>query len=78
MTYEKQPDGLPTNKAAVVAALAPVVAIYVEPVVAEVWPQIAGGVLAGPAVTQMLAAILGAVAALVVAWWVPDRAGVIE
>jgi hypothetical protein len=75
MTFEKQPDNLPTNKAAVAGIIAPLIAINAEPVVAEIWPQIAPAMLSGPAVTTALAALCGALAGLAVAWWVPDRAG---
>ena len=76
MTYEKQPDALPTNKATVVSVLAPVIALNLEPLVAEVWPHIAPALLSGPAATTAIAAIAGALAGLAAAWWVPDRAGV--
>lgn len=75
MSLERQPDNLPTNKAATVAAIAPLVALYAEPVAREIWPQVAPAMLAGPAMTTAVAALIGALAGLVVAWWVPDRAG---
>ncbi len=78
MAFETQPDSLPTNKATVAGILAPLVAINIEPVITEVWPMIAPAVLAGPAVTTFLAALAGALAGLALAWWVPDRAGVVE
>lgn len=78
MAFEKQPDGLPTNKSMIAGALAPIIALNAEPVVSEVWPQVAPVLLAGPAVTTALAALVGALAGLAVAWWVPDRAGVVE
>ncbi len=76
MTLATQPDFLPTNKAMTVAALAPGLALHVEPVVAEVWPQLVPLALAGPAMTTAVAWLASALAALVVAWWVPDRANV--
>jgi hypothetical protein len=75
MTFEHQPDALPTNKATVSGAIASLVAVNAEPVVAEVWPQIAPSLLSGPAMTAFLAALAGLMAGLAVAWWVPDRAG---
>jgi hypothetical protein len=74
--YEKQPDGMPTNKALTAASIAAVVTTYAQPVAAELWPQVAPAALAGPAMTGAVAALVGAMAALIVAWWVPDRAGV--
>ena len=76
MAFERQPDNLPTNKAATVAVLAPAGALYVAPIIAELWPQVAPALVAGPAVTEALAWLAGALAALAVAWFVPDRAGV--
>jgi hypothetical protein len=75
MTYERQPDALPTNKAAVSAAIGAAIVLHTEPVIAELWPQIAPAMLAGPAVTSAIAWAAGFTAALVVAWFVPDRAG---
>jgi hypothetical protein len=74
--YEKQPGLAPTNKAMTAAGIAAVVTTYAQPVAAELWPQIAPAALAGPAMTAAVAALVGALAALAVAWWVPDRAGV--
>lgn len=74
--YERQPDMLPTNKATVSGGVAVLVATYAGPVVAEIWPQIAPALLAGPAITEFLTAATALLAGLFVAWWVPDRAGV--
>lgn len=76
MTLARQPSPLPTNKALTVAALAPALALYVEPVAAELWPQIAPTILTGPETTAAVAWLLSALASLAVAWWVPDQANV--
>lgn len=74
--YETQVGSLPTNKSAVAASVGSLMVLYAEPVIAELWPQIAPALLAGPAFTSALAGLVGIFVALTVAWWVPDRAGV--
>jgi hypothetical protein len=76
MPYEKQPDALPTNKSLTAAAIGAGFMLHVEPVIAELWPEIAPAWAAGPAATDAIAWAAGILAALIVAWWVPDRAGV--
>lgn len=73
---ERQPDSLPTNKAVTAGSVAAVVSVYFGPAVAEVWPQVVPGALAGPDVTQLVSALAATLAGLAVAWWVPDRAGI--
>lgn len=75
--YEKQPDSLPTNKALVAGGIGSILTAYATPVVQEVWPVIAPTVVAGPQFTTFVAAIVGYSVALAVAWFVPDRAGVV-
>jgi hypothetical protein len=75
MTLERQPDNMPTNKAAVASSLAAVLAVYAQPAFAEVWPQIAPTMFSGPAATSLAAALLSTGIGLAVAWFVPDRAG---
>jgi hypothetical protein len=66
----------PTNKLSIGAAVAPIAALNAEPAVAEVWPQIAPAILSGPAVTTAMAAICGAFAGVLAAYWVPDAPNV--
>lgn len=75
MPYEKQPDNLPTNKLAVGSSVAVLIYAQAEPVVAEVWPQIAPAVLSGPAATAFVAGGVAILASWAIGWWVPDRAG---
>jgi hypothetical protein len=75
MPLERQPDALPTNKSAVAAAIGAALVLHAEPVVSEVWPLIAPVTLTGPAVTSAVSWLIGFLAALLVAWFVPDRAG---
>ena len=63
----RQPDALPTNKLAVAA--------LIGPAVTEAWPGIMADfypALSGPA----SALLAGALASLVIGWFVPDRANV--
>lgn len=76
MPLERQPDALPTNKSVTAAAIGAGFMLHVEPVIAELWPQIAPAFLAGPAATDAIAWCAGILAALAVAWFIPDRAGV--
>lgn len=46
---------------------------FVAPVVDEVWPQIAPAVLAGPAFTDALSAVIAGGIALGIAYFVRDR-----
>ena len=75
MPLERQPDILPTNKSTVAAALGAGVVLHAEPLIAELWPSIAPPLLAGPAATDAMSWLAGILAALAVAWFVPDRAG---
>jgi hypothetical protein len=74
--YERQPDALPTNKALVSGATGVITYAQFEGALSEIWPQVAPGFLAGPAVTQVLVALAAMALAYAVAWWVPDRAGI--
>lgn len=76
MQLATQPSSLPTHKLAVGATLAALVSTYAGPVVAEVWPQVMPAAFAGPAVTGLVQALVGMLAALAVAYWVPDAANV--
>jgi hypothetical protein len=67
-----QKSALPTRKLAVGSSVAAIVGTQLSPAVAEVWPQVVPGVLAGPAVTEIVAALMALIAALVVGYWVPD------
>lgn len=73
--FERQPSAAPTNKVLTMfggnIALLPLV----QPFVAEVWPLIAPAAISGPAATNMLTAVLTGIAAVVIAYFVPDRMG---
>ena len=71
-----QPSKNPTRKAMTVAAIAPLVTLYTQPAVEEIWPQVVPALIAGPNVTGMVSGIAGAIVGLMVAWYVPDRANV--
>ncbi len=73
--YERQANAFPTNKAMAAASVAGLLTGYAQPVVAEVWPQIAPIMLSGEAMTGLISGLIGAIASLIVAWWIPDRAG---
>lgn len=75
MPLEHQPDALPTNKSAVAAVFGAGFVLHAEPVIAELWPAIAPALLAGPAATAAMSWLAGILAALAVAWFIPDRAG---
>lgn len=66
MTLASQPNALPTNKLAIAALVGPAVTELWPGIMADLWPALAGG----PAT----AALAGAAAALIVGWFVPDRA----
>jgi hypothetical protein len=74
MALAKQKSSLPTNKLMVGSAFTAIVGTQFSPAVAEVWPQIVWPVLAGPAVTDIVAGLAALGAGLVVGWFVPDRA----
>jgi hypothetical protein len=76
MATAKQTSALPTRKLTVGSAVATGVTLYMEPVVSEVWPQIAPALLAGPSATQAVAFAFGMGAALLIAYWVPDAPNV--
>jgi hypothetical protein len=77
MIYENQVSALPTNKALAVVGVNMVSLPFVLPAVQEVWPQIAPAFLAGPAMTDAVAALLSGLVGLAVAWFVRDRAGIV-
>lgn len=64
MKLANQPDFLPSNKLTVAA--------MIGPAVVEVWQVVAHAALAGPA----MSALVGSVVALVVGYFVDDRANV--
>lgn len=72
----KQPTARPTNKTLTMFGGFVVTTPMVAPVVNEVWPQIAPAVLAGPAFTDAMAAIVAGALSLILAWFVPDRPNV--
>jgi hypothetical protein len=76
MPLVKQPSALPTNKLAVGSAVTAIVGTQLSPAVAEVWPQIAPALLAGPAMTEIVSAVAALLAGLAVGWFIPDRANV--
>ena len=72
----RQTSVMPTNKLAVGSAVTAIVGTQLSPAVAEVWPQIAPAILAGPAFTEIISALAALIAGLVVGWFVPDRSNV--
>ena len=70
----RQASVMPTNKLAVGSAVTAIVGTQLSPAVAEVWPQVAPAMLAGPSVTEMISAVVALLAGLAVGWFVPDRA----
>ena len=75
MTLETQPSRAPTNKALAMFGGTVALAPFIGPAVAEVWPLVAPAALAGPMMTDAVAALLAAVLSLVLAYFVPDRWG---
>jgi hypothetical protein len=69
-----QPTALPTRKLMVGTLVAAITGTELAPALAEVWPQIAPPVLAGPAVTEYMALVLSLLAGLAVGYFVKDRA----
>ena len=69
-----QPSAMPTRKLATGTLVAAITGTQLAPALAEVWPQIAPAVLAGPAVTEYLSLVLSIVAGLVAGYFVKDRA----
>lgn len=67
MALAKQPDRLPTNKLAVAALIGPAVTEAWGAVMATIYPP-----LSGPEVSLLV----GAVATLIVGYFVPDRENV--
>jgi hypothetical protein len=74
MAYAKQPSAMPTNKLMVGSTVATIVGTQLSPALAEVWPQVAPALLAGPSFTDLIAAIVTLLAGLAAGWIVPDRA----
>jgi hypothetical protein len=74
MAYAKQPSAMPTNKLMVGTTVATIVGTQLSPAVAEVWPLMVPAVLAGPSVTDLVAAVVTLMAGLAAGWVVPDRA----
>lgn len=75
MTLETQPTRAPTNKALTMLGGTVALAPFIGPAVNEVWPQIAPAFLAGPAMTEAVAAVIAGLASLALAYFVPDRWG---
>jgi len=78
MTKATQKSAMPTNKLTVGASVSAIIGTQLSPAVAEVWPQIVPGVLAGPAVTEIVAAMVALIAGLLAAYWVKDAPNVPE
>ncbi len=74
MATAKQTSILPTNKLAIGSAITAIVGTQLSPAVAEVWPGIAPALLAGPAFTDIIAAVVALMAGIAVGWFIPDRA----
>jgi hypothetical protein len=67
MALVKQPSALPTNKLAVAALIGPAATEAWGAVMASVYPAVAG---------PEMSLLVGAVATLIVGWFIPDRANV--
>lgn len=67
MALVRQPSALPTNKLSVAVMIGPAATEAWGAVMATVYPPIAG---------PEMSVLVGALAALVVGWFVPDRANV--
>jgi len=78
MPTARQASAMPTNKLAVGSAVTAIVGTQLSPAVAEVWPQIAPALLAGPSVTEIISAVAALVAGLVVGWFIPDAPNVVK
>lgn len=78
MALVKQKTAMPTNKLMVGSAVSTIVGTQLSPALAEVWPQIAPSILAGPSFTDLVAAMATLMAGLAAGWLVPDRAGATE
>jgi hypothetical protein len=74
MKLATQATSFPTNKLTVGASVAALVGTQASPLVAEIWPTLAPAILAGPAATEFVSALVALLAALFVGWFVPDRA----
>ena len=74
MTMAKQASSMPTNKLAVGSVVATIVSTQLSPAIVELWPQVAPALLAGPAVAEIVSTLAALAAALLVGWFVPDRA----
>ena len=68
MQLVTQPSALPTNKLAVSVMIGPVVTELWPDLMMDLYPPLAGG--------PMTAAMIGAIAALIVGYFTPDRANV--
>lgn len=69
-----QPSAMPTRKLMVGTLAAAITGTELGPALAEVWPQIAPPVLAGPAVTSYLSLVMSLAAGLAAGYYVKDRA----
>ena len=67
MALVKQPSALPTNKLSVAVMIGPAATEAWGAVMATVYPPLSG---------PEMSVLVGALAALVVGWFVPDRANV--
>jgi hypothetical protein len=67
MALVRQPSNLPTNKLSVAVMIGPAATEAWGAVMATIYPPLAG---------PEMSVLVGALAALVVGWFVPDRANV--
>ncbi len=72
MRKARQKSSWPTRKLAFGSGAAAIIGTQVSPAIAEVWPQLVPGFLAGPAVTEIVAALVALVAGLAVGYPVAD------
>ena len=76
MRKARQKSSWPTRKLAFGSGITAIVGTQLSPAVAEVWPQLVPAVLAGPAATEIIAALAALVAGLAVGYYVPDAPNV--
>lgn len=72
MRKARQKSSWPTRKLAFGSGITAIVGTQLSPAVAEVWPQLVPAVIAGPAATEIIAALAALFAGLAVGYYVPD------